>query len=76
MSSDKDNLEVILEDMNGKFDLLLESNAQIRQQLKHMATKEELAEVKADIKVIKAAVTDHSSQLSDHEGRITQLEAA
>lgn len=33
-------------------------------------------EVQADVKVIKAAVTDQSHQLADHEHRITRLEAA
>ena len=36
----------------------------------------DMSEVKADIKVIKAVVTDHSQQLSDHEVRVTRLEAA
>lgn len=76
MSSDKDHLEVILEDMNGKFDRLIEVAAQMQDTLERTATKDELAEVKADIKVIKAAVVDHSGQLNDHEQRITHLESA
>ena len=76
MNSDKDNLHIILEDINAKFDRLVESNEQINVRLDHTATKEELAEVKADIKVIKAVVTDQSGQLNHHETRITHLEAA
>ena len=57
MTSDKYSLKVILENMNGKLDILLEMLTQTRQE---MATKEELAEVKADVKVIKAVVTEHS----------------
>jgi len=73
MSTDKDNLEVILEDMNGKFDRMLEIVSLTREE---MATKAELEEVKSDVKVIKAAVIDQNAQLNDHERRITHLEAA
>lgn len=73
MSSDKDNLEVILEDMNGKFNRMLEIVSLTREE---MATKAELEEVKSDVKVIKAAVIDQNAQLNDHERRITHLEAA
>lgn len=38
--------------------------------------KEDMTEVRSDIKVIKVAVTDMSRQLSDHELRITRLEIA
>lgn len=76
MSSDKDNLEVILEDMNGKFDRLIEVTDQIQDELKTKPSREEFDELKADVKIIKAAVTDHSAQLNNHERRITHLEAA
>jgi len=38
--------------------------------------KQDIAELKADMKVVKAAITDVSRQLADHELRITRLEAA
>lgn len=38
--------------------------------------KEDMTEVRSDIKVIKVSVTDMSRQLSDHELRITRLEIA
>ncbi len=37
--------------------------------------KEDVAELKIDVKAIKAVITDHSGQLNNHETRITQLEA-
>lgn len=37
--------------------------------------EEDMIEVKSDIKIIKAAVTDQSRQVNDHEVRITHLEA-
>ena len=38
--------------------------------------EEDMTEVKSDMKVVKAAVTDISRQLIDHERRITRLEVA
>jgi 2-phospho-L-lactate guanylyltransferase (CobY/MobA/RfbA family) len=35
-----------------------------------------LTKVEANTKIIKAAITDMSSELKDHERRLTQLEAA
>lgn len=51
--------------------------------LSTLATREQLqrveegvAELKTDLKIVKAVVTDQSSQLQDHETRITVLETA
>ena len=33
-------------------------------------------DLQADVKIVKAAVTDQSHQLADHEHRMTRLEAA
>lgn len=68
--------DVILEDMNSKFDLVVELVTEMRKDITGMATKDDIAELKADIKVIKAAVTDTSHQVQDHEQRITTLETA
>lgn len=38
--------------------------------------KEVVEQLKSDVKVIKAAVTDQSTQLANHENRITALENA
>ena len=38
--------------------------------------KENANELKSDLKIVKAAVTDVSKQQKDHEHRITHLEAA
>ena len=67
---------VLLEEMNGKFDVVIEAVGQMQDQMKLLAKQEDLEEVKRDVADIKAAVTDHSSQLSDYEHRITSLEAA
>lgn len=41
-----------------------------------MSKREEFDELKQDVKVIKAAVTDLSRQVNDHEHRIGNLETA
>ena len=38
--------------------------------------RDDVGAVKDDVRVIKAAATDQSKQLKDHEQRITRLEAA
>ena len=37
---------------------------------------DDMTDVKADLKVIRAVMKDHSGQLDNHETRITQLESA
>ncbi len=77
MSSDKDNLEVVLEDMNGKFDAIMEILIPMRDQVAGMPSmKDDIREIKTDVKIIKAVLTEHSSQLNNHEARITHLEVA
>jgi predicted nucleic acid-binding Zn-ribbon protein len=70
--------DVLLEEMNGKFDMVLEMVGYLRE---NMATKsdirelrDELSEVKGDVKAIKFAVTNMSGDIDDHEKRITKLE--
>jgi hypothetical protein len=67
---------IVLEDMNGKMDVVLEAVGQMRDDMKMLAKQEDLEEVKADIKTVKAVITNHSIQLDDHEKRITRLETA
>jgi uncharacterized protein YoxC len=74
--SDKDYTNVLLEDMNSKFDRLIEVVGQMKDEIQTFAKQSDLEEVKADVKVIKAAVTDLSSHVDNHEVRITNLEAA
>jgi len=73
----KNYTNVLLEDMNGKFDLLLEAIAPLKQMQQDIfTTKEDVAELKADVKVIKAAVTDLSHQVNRHEKEIAELKTA
>lgn len=74
MESDNNYTNVILEDMNAKFDRLIEVVNGMNDALKTKAEQEDIEEIKADVKVIKAVLTDHSSTLNDHEDRIVALE--
>jgi len=73
----KDYTDVLLEEMNSKFDLLLEAIAPLKQMQQDIfTTKEDVAELKADVKVIKAVVTDLSHQVNRHEKEIAELKTA
>ena len=71
--SDLDN--ILLEDVNHKFDAILEGQAALASLPADVAQlKADMIEVKADVRTIKAVVISHSSQLENHEQRITRLE--
>lgn|GEM_PF-1072776 len=70
-----DYATTLLEEMNGKFDILVESVSDINHLVKDIPVlKADMAEVKSDVKIIKAVLTDHSHQIQNHELRITNLE--
>lgn len=75
MSKDENYTNVILEEMNGKFDLLVEAVGTVQEKLETLALKKDLTEVKEDVKMIRAAVTDHSGEFQEHGRRLTQFEA-
>lgn len=68
-STDLTYIAVLLEQIDGKFDVLAEEITDIR---RTMATKQDMHQVKTDIRTIKAVVTDQSKQLFDHEARLPQ----
>lgn len=77
MSEDKDYTGALLEDINGKFDVIVEAVGQIQDQIKVLpAIQSDLEEVKADVKTIKSVLTGHSQQLADHEKQIAILKIA
>jgi peptidoglycan hydrolase CwlO-like protein len=68
---------IILEEIRDQNKAVLEAVGDIQKQVSKITTMEEnITEIKTDIKVIKAAVTDTNTQVRDHERRLTQLEAA
>ena len=69
--------DILLEHMDNRFDAVIEAVGQMQDQLKVLpAMQADLEEVKSNVKTIKAVVTDQSSQLNDHETRISVLESA
>ncbi len=74
---DKDYTNVLLEEMNSKFDLLLEMMQPIKKLQEDTSVLiEDIQTVKSDVKKIKTVVTDQSKQLTNHEVRIIDLETA
>ena len=75
MAHDENYRDVLLEDMNGKIDTILEIVVPMRQEL--TAVKrivEDIPEIKADIQTIKHVLKITNDQVRDHETRITKLE--
>lgn len=66
--------DVLLEEINSKFDRLIEVVGNTNDELQTKASAEDVQEVKSDIKVIKAAVIDTSHQVTDLQRRTTLLE--
>lgn len=57
MSKSDDYTNVILEDINSKFDVIADAVGQVQKKMKDLAKQTDLEEVRADVKTIKAAVT-------------------
>lgn len=76
MSKDDNYTNVILKDIKGKFEQILELMTTVAKDVDLKATQADVGAIKTDVKIIKAAVTDQSQVLSDHETRITSLETA
>ncbi|MEI6237801.1 MAG: hypothetical protein WCP03_04350 [Candidatus Saccharibacteria bacterium] len=67
--------DILLEEMNSKFEAVIEVVGQMQDQLKDIPKRDEFEELKSDVKIIKTAVVDRSNQLNSHEKRITRLES-
>lgn len=74
--SDAKYFSMILEEIRDQNKVLLEAFSGMRDELNRLPKREEFDELKQDVKVIKATVTDLSGQVSNHETRITRLETA
>lgn len=74
--SDDERKEVLGEVLHGELQAILEYVKEIpgiQRDLRHVQV--DVAELKQDMQVVKAAITDLSKQGNDHERRLTQLEA-
>lgn len=76
MTKGIDYVATLLEDMNDKFDGVVEAVGQLQDTVKTLATKDELAEVKADVQIIKAVVTATNRDVANLDTRVTVLEQA
>jgi len=74
--ADKNYTDVLLEDINGKFDAVLDGISGIRERVDNLPARDEFNDVKDDIRTIKSAVKGTNKRLEDHEKRITKLETA
>lgn len=74
--ANNNDLRVLLEQIRDQNKVVLETVDTMRAELALVPKREEFDELKQDVKVIKAAVTDLSRQVNDHERRISHLEAA
>ena len=74
MSSDE--LKLITELFDNKFSVLLENLETIVENKVRTVVKDELNEVKQDIKIIKAAVTETNNDVRGLNQRVSILEAA
>lgn len=68
--------DVLLEQIRDQNKAVLEAVSGIRAELAQVPKREEFDELRQDVKIIKAAVTDLSQQVADHERRLSRLEAA
>ncbi len=76
-NSDDNYIGVLLEDIRDQNKAVLEAVGDMQKQVAELpAIREDIGELKDDMKVVKAAVTDRSRQLQDHVRRIGDLEAA
>ncbi len=76
MSNSDDNyVGVLLEQIRNEIKAVHKEAGGMREELANVPKRKEFNELKDDMKVVKAAVTDISHQMNDHEHRITRLEA-
>lgn len=76
MSREDDYNGILLEDMNSKFDAIMEALQPLQCLPAQVAGLTERAdELSADMKVVKAAVTDLSVQVNDIDMRVQRLES-
>jgi polyhydroxyalkanoate synthesis regulator phasin len=71
----KDYTDVLLEDMNSKFDLLLDVMKSMKEEMSNFAKQPDLEEIKQDVKVIKHAVTETNKDVQGLNLRVAHLES-
>ena len=61
------HFSVLMEDQNGKLDAVLEAVGDIQRKVADLPTRAEFDELKQDVRVIRAVVTDLSRDLAEHK---------
>ena len=74
MTQNDNYTNVLPEEMNGKFDQVIELLSMMRDDIQTKASTESVEEIKGDIKIIKAAVTENSTKITTQKRRISLLE--
>jgi hypothetical protein len=69
-------LGILLEEMRDQNKVILEMVGGLPTRKEFDELRDDVAELEAHVKVVKAAVTDLSRHVDNHERRITRLEAA
>jgi len=71
----KDHLQILVEDVNDKLKVLVEGISMLQDDMRQVKKSvTDIPEVKTDIKIIRAAVTDQSRTINSHDRRIDLLE--
>lgn len=75
--TDPDNnyIAILLEQIRGQNEALLEGNVHIYERLDKVPTKDGLTEIRQDLKVVEAVVKDISRQIHGFERRLISLES-
>ena len=78
MNNDDDNyMGVLLDEIRDQNKAVLEAVGDIQLNTAYFQEmRTDISELKSDMKIVKAAITDISKQQNDHDHLITQLEAA
>lgn len=72
-----ERVEFMFEDMQGKFDFLVEVIGILQKDVAEMKPKvDRIPFIERDIELFKVISREHSLQIHNHEGRLTNLEAA
>ncbi len=75
MSSANTYVAVLLEEVRDQYKTVLEAVGGMQKNVALIPEmREDISEMKQDIKVLKAALTDTNHQVQDHEVRISRLE--
>ena len=75
--ADKDYQTILIEQLVDQNKAILEYVSGVPAMAAHLEhVEQDVSELKQDMKIVKAAVTDLSQQVANHERRITRLEAA